>query len=60
MGSVDMNGIIKCPVCGNLFCHNTMSIYKLIKDNKTIWYCSYTCWREAGGDSGKRKYARRK
>ena len=44
-----------CPICGKEFIFNGMSIYKLVKNHKTRWYCSYTCWRKDGGDNG-RKY----
>ena len=41
-----------CPVCGKEFLHNTQSIYKLNKGRRIKYYCSYTCWRKAGGDNG--------
>lgn len=50
----------KCPVCGKDFIRPSENIYKIVKNYKTIDYCSYTCWRKAGGDGGnggKRRYA---
>lgn len=35
---------IVCPECGKTFIRNSRSLYKLIKNGKTIYYCSYTCW----------------
>ena len=52
-------GTKTCPICGKVFVFNPMSIYKLYnnkRDKKLKWYCSYTCWRKDGGDSGKRGY----
>lgn len=41
----------KCPVCKKLFLYNSHSIYRLKgKGGTTKHYCSYTCWRKAGGD----------
>jgi hypothetical protein len=47
---IDKRGIDICPICNKEFLHNAQSIYKLNKKNKIIHYCSYTCWRKAGGD----------
>lgn len=47
---IKKNGMTTCPVCGKEFLHNSMSIYKLSKGGRTKYYCSYTCWRKAGGD----------
>lgn len=33
-----------CPHCGKEFIRNSQSIYKLNKNGKRIYYCSYTCW----------------
>ena len=45
----------KCPVCKRSFVYNRMSIYKIKnrRNGKIKWYCSYTCWRKAGGDQNK-------
>lgn len=45
--------MIKCPICKKMFLHNPQSIYKISSGSKVKRYCSYTCWRKAGGDSGK-------
>lgn len=45
---------IKCPICKKMFIYNPMSIYKIQPTNRAKkWYCSYTCWRKAGGDKSK-------
>ena len=44
------DGMDICPICKKEFIHNPMSIYKLTINNKRVHYCSYTCWRKAGGD----------
>jgi hypothetical protein len=49
------DGMNICPICKREFLHNSMSIYKLEKNNKIRYYCSYTCWRKDGGDSGRVK-----
>lgn len=50
------DGMNVCPVCKKEFLHNPMSIYKLVRSQRTRWYYSYTCWRKDGGDSGKAKH----
>lgn len=45
--------MVKCATCKKMFYHNHTSIYKITSGSKTKRYCSYTCWRKAGGDSGK-------
>ena len=44
----------QCARCGKMFIPGAEHLYKLIRDNKTQYYCSYTCWRKDGGDNGKR------
>lgn len=44
--------MIKCSRCGKQFIKYPQHLYKLIKNNKKLYYCSYTCWRACGGDSG--------
>lgn len=44
------DGMVKCPICKKLFLYNPQSIYKLNKGGTKKNYCSYTCWRKAGGD----------
>lgn len=39
---------MKCPECGKNFIPAPLHIYKM---NGEV-YCSYTCWRKNGGDSG--------
>ena len=43
----------KCKVCGKEFILPAEPLYRLLKDKKRNWYCSYTCWRKDGGDNGK-------
>lgn len=50
---IDMKEV-KCPVCKKIFLHNPSSIYKMIVGGRTKYYCSYTCWRKAGGGNGKK------
>lgn len=50
---VKKNGTVKCPICGKEFLYNSQSIYKISVGSRTKAYCSYTCWRKDGGDSGK-------
>lgn len=41
--------------CGKSFVPTYGWLYKLQsrKNGKISYYCSYTCWRKAGGDGGK-------
>lgn len=39
----------KCKICGKLFYPNRYWVYKY----KGKRYCSYTCWRTAGGGQSK-------
>ncbi len=47
-----------CPICGKTFCILNASdwAYKLLqnkyKGTRKKYYCSYKCYRKAGGDSG--------
>lgn len=43
-----------CARCGKMFIPSVQYLYKLHKDNKPKYYCSYNCWRKDGGDNGKR------
>lgn len=40
-----------CDECGKLiiFTMKEDYIYTLRKEGKKKWYCSYKCWRKAGG-----------
>lgn len=38
--------------CGKNFIPTPKYTYKLMKKMKTTYYCSYTCWRKAGGGNG--------
>ena len=49
------DGMVKCSKCKKLFLYNPQSIYKLNGTNGAKHYCSYTCWRASGGDSGKKR-----
>ena len=43
----------KCELCGKLFILTYNYLYKLRdKNQKNLYYCSYTCWKKAGGDGG--------
>ena len=54
----DVFKIYKCK-CGRDFIPHPNWLYKQIKNKKTIYYCSYTCWRKDGGDNGRKNhYAR--
>lgn len=49
------DGMTRCAKCKKLFLYNPQSIYRLNKGNECQHYCSYTCWRASGGDSGKKR-----
>ena len=44
-----------CKKCGKMFIPGREHLYKLVKEGKTRYYCSYSCWRRDGGDNGKRR-----
>ena len=45
-----------CKRCGKMFIPGALHLYKIVdRNNKTNYYCSYTCWRKDGGDNGERK-----
>ena len=47
--------IFECS-CGKKFIPTYHWLYKLTnKNNKTSYFCSYTCWRKAGGGSDNKK-----
>ena len=41
-------------VCGKTFIPTSQYVYKIPKNGKWQYYCSYTCWRKAGGGSAKK------
>ena len=43
-----------CPVCEKRFIPTVLWTYKHVTPRKKIFYCSYHCFREAGG--GKEKF----
>ena len=45
----------QCKRCGKVFIPGTAHLYKLIKERRTYYYCSYNCWREEGGDNGTKR-----
>lgn len=51
--SYKSNSMVKCACCKKEFLYNPTSIYKIKSGQRQKNYCSYTCWRKAGGDSGK-------
>lgn len=48
----------ECKICGKKFIANPNWMYKIHKGktkkekSKLNYYCSYTCYRKAGGDGG--------
>lgn len=52
--------VVYTCVCGKTFIPTPQYVYKLCKHNKNIYYCSYSCWRKAGGggSNGARNYHR--
>lgn len=44
-----MSDRCKCPKCGKTFIKPVENIYRLTIKGKTKHYCSYSCWRKAGG-----------
>ena len=47
-------GMRECPICKKKFIFNSLSIYKLTIRGRIKYYCSYTCWRKAGGGNYKK------
>lgn len=46
-----------CALCDKLIIINPRWVYKLRTEaNRVVYYCSYTCYRKAGGDNGKFEY----
>ena len=48
-----------CAICGKEFITSTEWLYKLnyatnSKSYKYKYFCSYTCYRKAGGDNGRK------
>lgn len=43
-----------CPICGKNFIPTVGWVYRDIQ--KSRWFCSYTCWRKAGGDGNDKKF----
>lgn len=41
-----------CQRCGKMFIPGAEHLYKITKDKKVNYYCSYSCWRKDGGDNG--------
>lgn len=52
----------KCSECGKNICilYSTIWVYKKKIGNLVNYYCSYSCYKKAGGDDGKlrKKYTR--
>lgn len=48
-------------VCGKNFIPTYGWVYKIKRDNSTAtkFYCSYSCWRKAGGGNGKNRYTKK-
>jgi len=57
---LDTWNIYTCD-CGKKFIPTVEYIYKLRKGKTgaTKYYCSYTCWRKAGGDNGPSRHYNR-
>jgi hypothetical protein len=51
--------VLECE-CGKEFVKNPNSLYKLVVNKKTVYYCSYTCYMKAKNKQGrnKKKYRR--
>ena len=47
--------ITTCPICAKNFIPTMYWVYKKQKDMKTTYFCSYHCFRKAGGGKGKFK-----
>ena len=45
---IEIGKIAECPICGKKFIPTYGWVYKTT--SPTRLYCSYTCWRNAGGD----------
>lgn len=47
----------QCSICGKIFTitYPSYYMYRIFdrKKGRLSWQCSYTCYRKAGGDSGK-------
>ena len=51
----------KCVLCNKNFVPTFHWLYKIRKDKgKTLYFCSYGCYRKMGGDNGEKfsKYGR--
>jgi hypothetical protein len=46
---------VECPICHKSFIPAVYHMYKI----KTAYYCSWTCYRKAGGGNGKKIYSRK-
>lgn len=44
--------IKKCEICNKNIIISPNYLYKLSKNGKVKYYCSYTCWRKDGGGNG--------
>ena len=44
-----------CDICGKYIAATPQWVYKLRNNKVTTWYCSYTCYKKAGGDGGIRQ-----
>ena len=52
-GKEDPFRVHRCT-CGKTFIPTHEYVYKLSVKGRLKYYCSYTCWRKAGGGSGTR------
>ena len=60
MGDINNTWRIYTCDCGKDFIPTPNYVYKLIKGRESNkYYCSYTCWRKAGGGTYKNKYIKR-
>lgn len=44
-----VKNMVKCAECKKEFLYNPKSIYRIKSGGRFKHYCSYTCWRKAGG-----------
>ena len=53
--------LVRCSVCGKMFIPAAKHMYKVSHAGQPIeLQCSYTCYRVAGGDPGRRYVQARK
>ena len=51
--NVSAGHLVKCK-CGKIFIPTIQWVYRT--DYPTRYYCSYSCWRKAGGDGSDKEF----